>query len=147
MASPVASKGVATAPPATGTIRATSAVALNGSATAPQPARDVQISNRANTRIGCPRACKGSPVFKRADRGFSAMPPVNCAACALDVEEPAARAAGARHRWGYPRRRTDQALMLERPDRALPASCDEQRNTINEQLSGALLVWLSFSSA
>ena len=58
MESPVASKGVATASPATGTIRATSAVALNGSATAPQPARDVQISNKANTRIGCPRELK-----------------------------------------------------------------------------------------
>src|ERR687891_1278603 len=79
MASPVASKGTATASPATGTIRATSAVALNGSATAPQPARDVQISNRANTRIGCAPACqdKRHHSLERADRGFSAMPSVN----------------------------------------------------------------------
>jgi hypothetical protein len=52
IASPAASNGVATASPATGTMRATSAVALNGSATAPHPAKDVQISKRAKTRIG-----------------------------------------------------------------------------------------------
>jgi hypothetical protein len=51
IASPVASKGAATTSPATGTTRAASAVTLNGSATAPHPATDVQISIRARMRI------------------------------------------------------------------------------------------------
>jgi hypothetical protein len=55
MASPVASKGAATTSPATGTTRATFAVTLNGSATAPHPAKDVQPSTTAKTRIGFPR--------------------------------------------------------------------------------------------
>ena len=67
MASPAASKGVATTSPATGTTRATSAVTLNGSATAPHPARHVQISNRANTRTGCPQACRIGFTLERAD--------------------------------------------------------------------------------
>jgi hypothetical protein len=54
MASPAASKGAATTSPAAGTMRTTSAVALNGSATAPHPAKDVQISTKPNNRIGTP---------------------------------------------------------------------------------------------
>src|SRR5919106_3730454 len=129
MASPVASKGVATASPATGTIRATSAVALNGSATAPQPARDVQISNRANTRIGCAPACqdKRHHSLERADQGFSAMPSVNSLLAHRIVERilrltlltPDVVEA-------ILFRRTDRALMLEGWGRP-PAGWDEQK--------------------
>src|SRR5919106_551626 len=50
IASPVASNGAATTSPATGTTRATSAVTLNGNATAPHAVKELQISTTANTR-------------------------------------------------------------------------------------------------
>lgn len=123
MASPVASKGVATASPATGTIRATSAVALNGSATAPQPAKDVQISNRASTRIGCLRSCRDRTrhTLRTRSRGFQCHVAANCAAGAsyrqgnlwlapLSPVMVQAILAGVRIRRSYPSRQTCRGL-------------------------------------
>ena len=69
IASPVASKGAATTSPARGTTRATSAVTLNGSATAPHAVKKVQISTTAKTRIGFLRICAAKRHFvERAGR-------------------------------------------------------------------------------
>jgi hypothetical protein len=68
--SPVASKCAATTSPATGTTRATSAVALNGSATAPHPDKDVQISNRANRRIGSLRSVMQGAILRTLRPGM-----------------------------------------------------------------------------
>ena len=52
IASPTASNGAATTSPTTGTTRATSAVARNGSATAPHPESPTQVTAQASsTRI------------------------------------------------------------------------------------------------
>src|SRR5919106_1548661 len=73
IASPVASNGAATTSPATGTTRATSAVTLNGNATAPHAVKELQISTTANTRGPYSRPI-GSEVMSLS---CIALPPQN----------------------------------------------------------------------